>query len=123
MPYRILVTGSRHYEAMDTVAQALHPWLALARSMDVQLELVHGKCPYGGLDALAGYVWSGWGMPVREMPAKVVGGRILGPERNTEMVALGDYWACLGFPLPGSRGTYDCMRKAAAAGILTMEIK
>ncbi|MFE3052289.1 SLOG family protein [Nocardia sp. NPDC059239] len=41
--------------------------------------------------------------------------------RNQDMVDLGAD-GCLGFPLPGSRGTRDCMRRARAAGIRVNEI-
>lgn len=39
-----------------------------------------------------------------------------GPRRNQTMVDRRPA-VCLGFPMPGSRGTADCMRRAAAAGI------
>lgn len=39
-----------------------------------------------------------------------------GPRRNAYMVSLGAD-ICLAFPLPGSRGTRNCMRLARQAGI------
>lgn len=120
---RLLVTGSRNYRDVGRVRYALEPWATMVRTHGT-IELVHGACPIGGLDSIAADIWGReWNLPVHAVPARTVGGRFLGPERNTEMVALGNYLACLGFPLLGSRGTHDCMRKAAAAGILTMEVK
>ena len=47
-------------------------------------------------------------------------GKQAGPIRNAEMVAkLPKPDVCFGFPLAGSKGTYDCMAKAKAAGIRT----
>lgn len=123
-PWRLLVTGSRNYADEDKVRRALWPWSVVAMSLTSRLELVHGACPYGGLDLIASRIWGEWGFPVLAMPAENDStGRFMGPERNQKMVELGGYAACLGFPLSGSRGTYDCMNKARAAGILTMEIK
>lgn len=51
-------------------------------------------------------------------PAESCGGRLLGPERNAKMVTLGAD-LCIGFPGPGSRGTWDCLEKATNAGIET----
>lgn len=120
---RLLVTGSRNYTDRQKVERALHPWAMLSARFTGGIELVHGKCPLGGLDLIAEGFWAGWGLPVRAVPAENVRGRFLGPERNLKMVALGGYLACLGFPLSISNGTRDCMRKAAAAGILTLEVK
>ena len=39
-----------------------------------------------------------------------------GPERNARMVAAGAD-VVLAFPLPGSRGTWSCVRLALAAGL------
>jgi len=125
LPHRLLVTGSRHYEDRDKVQKALWPWTVVSSALLMPLTLVHGACPFGGLDLIAAETWDSWGLPVYAVPAEhdTGSGKFLGPERNTKMVQLGGYAACLGFPLRGSRGTYDCMNKAAAAGIVTMEVK
>ena len=46
-------------------------------------------------------------------------GRAAGPIRNQEMVDAGAD-ACFAFPVIGSVGTYDCMRRARRAGIKTL---
>jgi hypothetical protein len=123
-PYRLLVTGSRHYSDEDKVRRALWPWTVVALALPARLELVHGACPFGGLDLIASRVWGDWGFPVLAMPAETSPrGRFMGPERNQKMVDLGGYAACLGFPIDQSYGTRDCMRRADAAGILTLEVK
>ena len=123
-PFRLLVTGSRHYSDRDKVQKALWSWSLVSAHMLGSLTLVHGACPYGGLDLLAAETWSGWGLPVFAVPAEhSPEGKFLGPERNQKMVDLGGYAACLGFPIDQSYGTRDCMRKAMAAGILTLEVQ
>jgi hypothetical protein len=93
--------------------------------MLMPLTLVHGACPYGGLDMIAAETWSEWGLPVYAVPAENEAhtSRFMGPERNQKMVDLGGYAACLAFPIDQSFGTRDCMRRAQAAGILTLEVK
>jgi hypothetical protein len=77
--------------------------------------LVHGAC--GGADAMADALWKLWGWPTEPHPADfALLGRAAGPQRNTRMVDLGAD-LCLAFPLPGSRGTKDCVQRARAAGI------
>lgn len=124
LPHRLLVTGSRHYEDREKVQKALWPWTVVSSRLLMPLTLVHGACPFGGLDLIAAQTWDSWGFPVHAVPAEhAPDGRFMGPERNQKMVDLGGYAACLGFPIKGSRGTYDCMNKAKAAGILTLEVK
>lgn len=125
LPHRLLVTGSRHYDDRDKVQKALWPWTVVSSSLLVPLTLVHGACPYGGLDLIASQLWDSWGLPVYAVPAENEArtGRFMGPERNQKMVDLGGYAACLGFPIDQSYGTRDCMRRAAAAGIITLEVK
>ena len=109
-PARILVTGSRHYRRVGLVRAALHPY------RDHSLELVNGG--YGGLDTIAGGVWRGWGETERVVLADWdTYGQAAGGIRNQEMVNLGRYLVCLAFPLAGSVGTWDCVRRARAAGI------
>jgi hypothetical protein len=47
-------------------------------------------------------------------------GRAAGPIRNQEMIDAGAD-VCLAFPLPQSRGTVDCIRRAKEAGITVIE--
>jgi ABC-type sugar transport system substrate-binding protein len=109
---RILVTGSRHWTDAQAVDHVLHRlWLAAPDAV-----LVSGACPTGA-DRIAEEAWESWGGTVERHPADWDRyGKPAGPRRNQEMVDLGAD-ICLAFPLPDSRGTVDCMAKAAAAGI------
>ena len=122
-PYRILVTGWRHWpgEYAHVIHEALVRTAALADPGRRPIIVVQGECEYGGVD-----LWANeWAVHTTDAepephPAKRDSqGRILGPARNARMVALGAD-VCLAFPGPGSRGTMDCIRKAKAAGIPTM---
>jgi hypothetical protein len=119
---RILVTGSRHTTAGDVrlVWQTLDTCLPLALP-GAPLIVVHGECPYGGVD-LAADQWAlnhpGLTVPERHPAARNAAGQVLGPARNSEMVNLGAT-LCFGFPGPNSRGTWDCLKKAVDAGIST----
>lgn len=114
---RVLVTGSRDWEDRDLVEAAL---LAETDPSGLPMVLIHGGAR--GLDRVAADLAGvlGW----REVPFPVkkadwrYHGRAAGPLRNQKMV---DYGAdiCLAFPLPKSQGTWDCLRRAKAAGIPT----
>lgn len=119
---RILITGSRHTTSGDVrlVWQSLDTCLPLAAPND-PLIVVHGECPYGGVD-LAADQWAlrhpGLARPERH-PADWTGlGKAAGMARNSHMVSLGAA-ICFGFPGTGSRGTWDCLKKAVDAGIPT----
>lgn len=118
---RILVTGSRHAHT-DEHRQIIRSTLTTAHALDGTGEpvtLIHGKCPYGGADLLAHYAAVDWSWAIETFPADVTTtGTILGPARNARMVAAGAD-ICLAYPCPHSRGTWDCIRKAVAAGIET----
>lgn len=109
-PSRLLVTGSRHWEDDQPVEEAL------ARYRHRHLTLVYGKAR--GLDEIAATIWIGWGEKTSAHPARwSLHGKRAGGIRNQEMVNLGGFVACLAFPLPGSRGTWDCVMRAEVAGI------
>jgi hypothetical protein len=86
--------------------------------------VVHGHCPTGA-DHWAD-LWASETLDpevsVERHPADWSRGKRGGPERNARMVAAGAD-VCLAFPLPGSRGTVDCMRKAQAAGIPVLTVE
>lgn len=113
---RILLTGSRYWQDIGLINMGLSlAWYKLG--VDPKTILVHGACHLGGADTIAARIWEGWGLPVEPHPAKRDSqGRLLGPQRNQEMVNLGAD-LCLAFPLDNSRGTFDCMRRATRAGI------
>lgn len=116
MTFRILVTGTRENNPRDR--RLVHQMLDVVTiAIVVPIVIVHGQCPYGGVDRYAAeWAHDHPGATDEPHPAKIQGGRILGPERNSRMVALGAN-LCLGFPAPTSRGTWDCLRKAEKAGI------
>jgi hypothetical protein len=127
VPFRVIVTGSRGWPK-DYEHVIWHEldgvWLRFAardRDLPGRITIVHGQCPYGGVDKFADN-WAQYHSQVWERhPAEEVGGRILGPERNTKMVSLGAS-LCIGFPMKGSRGTWDCVKKAVDADIDTYTV-
>ena len=117
MSTRILITGSRDWTDVGTIRRALRSALAELPLLMEPPVLVHGACHLGGADIIARDIWRSWGLPDEPHPAeRDANGRVLGPERNARMVSLGAE-VCLAFPLPGSRGTRNCMRLAREAGI------
>lgn len=114
---RILVTGSRHWTDRGLVESALDAQVRAYGLADQpsRVTLVHGAAP--GADTLADGVARERGWTVHEYPADWSRyGRDAGPIRNAHMVSLGAD-TCIGFPLPDSRGTWDCMSKADGASI------
>jgi hypothetical protein len=112
MPSRILVTGSRRWSDRAAVGHAL----ATAYRLWRPIVIVHGGCPTGA-DAMAATWAQRAGVECEVWPAEWAAyGRAAGPIRNALMVEAGAR-LCLAFPLPGSRGTEDCIRRAEAAGI------
>jgi hypothetical protein len=119
-PYRILVTGGRSVSRrdVDLVWAKLELVAAEPLAEGRPVIVVEGRCPYGGVDLVA-QRWAEQtagvtdeGHPAERDPS----GKLLGPARNQRMVdAEADI--CVAFPMPGSRGTWDCLRRAADAGI------
>ena len=120
---RLLVTGSRDWSDYAKIASALravwHEW-----GQPTDAVLIEGECPYSGADEIARSYWEiVLGLPVEPFPAeRDQDGKLLGPERNQRMVDSGAD-LCLAFPLLGSRGTWDCVRRAEKAGIEVRVIK
>jgi hypothetical protein len=114
-PKRLLVTGSRDYGDHVRVTRILTPF------MHQGITLVHGDGR--GLDKLAAKTWTQAGEDALAVPADWDRyGKRAGPLRNQQMVDLGGYIACIAFPLPGSRGTWDCVRRAELADIPVMVV-
>jgi len=113
---RILVTGSRDWPYPEIVWQELNKFLA----DEGYLTVVHGDAD--GADSYA-KIWvartsfNRLGVRDERHPADwAKHGKAAGPIRNQEMVDLGAD-LCLAFSLNRSRGTADCLNRAAAAGI------
>jgi hypothetical protein len=118
--YRLLVTGSRNCDDVQArfvraILSRIYMWQGVQHGRD--LTIVEGECPYGGVDLVARRWAEELGdVEIDAHPAEVHNGRVLGPARNARMVATGPD-LCVGFPGPKSNGTWDCIRKAADAGI------
>lgn len=132
---RVLVTGSREWTDVATLERVLTEIAARWG----QFVLIQGDNP-NGADALA----KAWairnGFPHEDVPAdwerecdeacahrpRSRGGEPYCPRgghlRNQEMVDRGAD-LCVAFPLPGSRGTPDCVRRARDADIPVVEFE
>lgn len=133
LPFRILVTGWRFWPARDMgfVHEAIRitwakncygPFVVTEQSGQCRIQpcvVVDGHCPYGGVDLYA-HEWAtkmgDWGVRSERHAAETVGGKLLGPDRNSRMVNLGAHVA-LAFPGPSARGTIDCMKKIVDSDI------
>jgi hypothetical protein len=142
-PMRVLVTGSREWDAFDVIHDELDLIAMKARQYRQPLVVVHGKNPRGGDRAAA--VWAaqrareGW--PVTEEPHPADWDAPCRPEckeghrrerrngttycpaagqyRNADMVLLGaDY--CLAFIRANSAGATNCARLAEEHAIRTL---
>jgi hypothetical protein len=117
--FRLLVTGSR--STTPTQAEFIRMKLARLRewlSPERGLIIVQGKCPAGGVDAVAEiWAYETPGVENESHPAEWTKlGKAAGMARNSAMVKLGADMVAA-FPGPASRGTWDCLQKAVAAGI------
>ena len=123
---RILVTGSRHGFGCDPCLAMEEAMSAAGLGCGAVVELVHGDAR--GVDRQAAEWAASWCRPNKSFPAAwAMFGSRAGALRNQEMV---DYCAaqpepcvCLAFPCPKSRGTWDCVRRAKAAGIRVVVAK
>lgn len=122
-PFRVLVTGSRHATNelhLATIRSELMLAIGHIKASELadgRVVLVHGAAD--GVDTIAQQVMRDLPWPIRmePYPAEDFGSwPACGPKRNSHMVSLGAS-VCLAFPQPGSKGTWDCARKAADAGI------
>lgn len=117
---RILVTGTREWTDEDAVRSLLIDYIG---DMDPSMvTVVHGDAR--GLDAAADRIARSLGCQVEPHPAKwkTHGATKAGRIRNQEMVDAGAE-VCLAFPKrirAKSKGTWDCLTRAVAAGIPTL---
>lgn len=109
--FRVLVTGSRDWPSADE----WQVWRALASHYRDDMKIIHGACPTG-VDLYAQNWADAWRVVTERHPADWALGDQAGPMRNQAMVDLGAE-LCLAFPLPGSKGTHDCVARALRAGI------
>ena len=106
---RAIVTCSRH-GVPDTLIRAALEALPVGH-------LIHGDAP--GVDRQAAEIAASLGWTVEPFPADWSRGPKAGPERNQRMVEAGAD-VCIAFPRAGSKGTWDCVRRAQAAQIRTL---
>jgi YspA, cpYpsA-related SLOG family len=112
--FRLLVTGSRTWDDIPAIEQALA--VILARHPEGVL-LVHGACPRGADAIAATYATRTPGYQIEAHPADWRRyGRAAGYRRNAEMIALGAD-GCAAFIRGGSRGSTTTVRLARAVGI------
>ena len=125
----ILVTGSRDWTDREAIRGALLPWKYAAETGVAFL--IHGDCgqrdqqgvAVHGADLLAADRAAYWGWTLLPMPAQWRRGKHDGPARNQRMVDVllalqrsGYDCHVRAFPLPSSKGTWDCVRRARRAG-------
>lgn len=114
MTYVVLGTGSREWTDEDAIVK-------MFRTVDAPpADVIYRHGAARGFDTLSARIAKeGFGWELDPCPADWDQyGKKAGPIRNAEMIAkLPKPDVCFGFPLVGSKGTYDCMAKAKAAGI------
>ncbi len=113
-PKRVLVCGGRNWRDSGFV------WRNLTQIMNregVPFEcLIEGECPYGGVDLYAKNWAVAHGIPVLPFPPKIApNGRVLGSERNAQMLREGKPDLVIAFP--GGIGTANMCKLAKAAGV------
>lgn len=118
MGFRILITGSRHHTNYNLIKDTLERVVKFYGAPEVTV--VHGAAP--GADTLAAKAAFELGYNVESYPADWSIGKAAGPLRNQKMVNTGAN-VCIAFPEEGSRGTYDCTRRASNAGIPLIVVK
>lgn len=130
--FRILVTGGRDHKDPVIVRQSLEAMYKQAIMRGEKVIVVHGACPTGA-DAYTHEWCLGKAVAMQRHPALWhLQGKAAGPIRNQEMVnAITATYegvkgaVCLAFPTKpyeAGGGTWDCMKRAAAAGILVMNM-
>ena len=139
---RVLITGFRDFTDYGLARDALNAAVQMIGAVD-EVTVVHGAAK--GADTVLAGVASGLGFQVEPHPAQwsVHEGcwchdlsrrcGFAGPRRNAYMLSLGAD-LCLGFPLHPehlprgadrkntSRGTWDMLNRAAAAGVPTFYV-
>ena len=116
---RVIVTGSRRWPASR--AAEIERALATLPGWPGEWIVVHGAARGAagepGADLIAARFALFTGARTEPHPADWGRGLRAGPERNARMVAAGAD-VVLAFPLPGSRGTWSCVRLALKAGLV-----
>jgi hypothetical protein len=110
---RLLITGGREYDDKDTIRK----WIENVASIGPIDVIIHGANPRGA-DKLADELADELGIAKLVYPADWnKHGKAAGPIRNQQMIDEGHPTYVLAFPDPKSRGTWDMVRRAKAAGV------
>lgn len=114
--YVILITGSRDWTDKERMADFIELHLCTHYVL-CPVVIRHGGAR--GADQLAGELARENGdiedpHPVSDEEWRKSRGA--GHARNARMVAMGAD-VCIGFPMPGAKGTWDCLKRAVDAGI------
>lgn len=108
-----MVTGSRKWTSRLAIEGALTS--CIERDPAAAMTLMHGDCE--GADRIAASIAKRWCWREEKFPADWVSlGLDAGKIRNSAMIAARPD-IVLAFPLKHSRGTWDAVNKAKAAGI------
>lgn len=110
---KVMVTGSRRWTDREAIAAAMF------RAMDPYNHnvLIVGDCPTGADAIAADIAKTELAFTVEEYRAEWrKHGKGAGPLRNQAMVDQGPD-VCLAFPMADSRGTWDAVTRARAAGL------
>ncbi len=114
---RVLFSGNRKFSDDKIVISMLERLAARAGSA-AQVTVVHGGS--GNLDWMVDVLARHMGMRVEIHRANwQKHGKAAGPIRNRAMVELGAD-LLVAYPLPGGRGTQDCIERGVRAGIPTL---
>jgi hypothetical protein len=122
---RILITGSRTWDHLPSIAHVIDKATFTAFDLGETLTVVHGAAR--GADAIAGALARnrqrrGWPVSEERHPADWNLGRGAGHERNRHMVKLGADLAAA-FIRDHSRGATHCLRLIEAAGIPVVVVR
>lgn len=124
----IVVTGSRNWKDYDTLRSYIDLLSKKERILHSPHFIVHGDAK--GADQLANKYAIQHSIPIKAFPADWTLGNKAGPIRNQQMID----WAikralqfeseviCIAFPLPKSKGTWDCIRRCVKEGVKTYVI-
>ena len=112
--FRVLVTGSRNWTNRAAITSALLGVESL-EGWDVDTVVIMGDAQGADDMARQAAISLGYSVEVHKASWHKYGKRA-GPDRNQRMVNAGAN-LCLAFPLAESKGTWDCVRRAAEAGI------
>ena len=111
---RLLICGSRHWSDYSTILLKMFAITFLVHSDDVVV--IDGAAR--GADEMGHRAGVHMGFETLRFPADWVRyGRSAGPVRNRQMLISGAVDYVLAFPLRGSIGTWDMIRKARKRGV------